>query len=89
MGNKSAKDKLCSETEVFLLRNTKFDRSTIKVILSTLMLRCQHNKVIQDWYSGFKRECPSGQLTPEMFVNMYSQVFPRGNAEQFSSHAFR
>ena len=53
------------------------------------MLRCQHNKVIQDWYSGFKRECPSGQLTPEMFVNMYSQVFPRGNAEQFSSHAFR
>ena len=48
-----------------------------------------NHSYFQDWYSGFKRDCPSGQLTPDMFVSMYSQVFPRGNAEQFSKHAFR
>ena len=31
MGNKSIKEKLSTETEEFLLRNTKFDKNTIKV----------------------------------------------------------
>ena len=40
-------------------------------------------KQLQEWYVGFKKECPSGQLTPDMFINMYNQVFPMGNAELF------
>merc|ERR1719297_313842 len=72
MGNKSVKEELCTETEEFLLKNTKFDKQSIK-----------------EWYVGFKKECPSGQLTPAMFISMYNQVFPMGNAEIFSSHAFR
>ena len=49
---------------------------------------CSQSKY-QEWHAGFKKDCPSGQLTPETFISMYSQVFPRGNAEQFSKHAFR
>ena len=29
------------------------------------------------------------QLTPKMFILMYNQVFPSGNAELFSQEAFR
>jgi len=46
-------------------------------------------EMIKEWYTGFKIDCPSGQLTPDKFIAMYSQVFPRGNAEQFSKNAFR
>ena len=85
MGNKVAKGNLSAETEEFLLRHTKFDKATIKVsgvqlIVTSTVLTVSDG---QDWYSGFRAECPSGQLTREMFVSMYQQVFPRGNAEQF------
>ena len=85
MGNKAAKGNLSAETEEFLLRHTKFDKATIKV---TSIHRIVTRAVLtvspgQDWYSGFRAECPSGQLTRDMFVSMYQQVFPRGNAEQF------
>ena len=38
----------------------------------------------QEWYDGFIRDCPSGQLTPSMFLAMYNQIFPCGDAEMFS-----
>ena len=38
MGNTSIKAKLSSETEDFLLRNTKFDKSTIKVRFTFVFL---------------------------------------------------
>ena len=70
----------------FLVKNTNFDKEAIKVsqVWRILLTIC-----VQEWYAGFKKDCPSGQLSPETFVSMYSQVFPRGNAEQFSKHAFR
>ena len=42
MGNKSIKAKLSSETEDFLLRNTKFDKSTIKVRFTFLHMKMTH-----------------------------------------------
>lgn len=30
--------------------------------------------LVQEWYTGFKKDCPSGQLTPDKFIAMYSQV---------------
>ena len=48
-----------------------------------------NNNNIQEWYSGFIKDSPSGQLTSEMFIQMYTEVFPSGSAELFSQEAFR
>merc|ERR1711973_665518 len=44
---------------------------------------------IEEWYEGFKRDCPSGELNKAKFVAMYSKMFPRGNAEAFAENIFR
>merc|ERR1712193_166623 len=44
---------------------------------------------IQGWYEGFLKDCPSGELTKEQFVEMYSKIFPSGNADNFSQNIFR
>ena len=44
---------------------------------------------IKTWYSSFKKDCPSGVLTKEKFVDVYKLFFPRGNAENFCNHVFR
>jgi len=44
---------------------------------------------IEEWYEGFKRDCPSGELDKAKFVAMYSKMFPRGNAETFAENIFR
>ena len=37
----------------------------------------------------FQRDCPSGQLTRNKFLEVYSGFFPEGNAEKFCEHVFR
>ena len=44
---------------------------------------------IQEWYEGFLKDCPSGELTKDQFVGMYSKIFPSGNADNFSENIFR
>ena len=44
---------------------------------------------IESWYKSFKKDCPDGRLTPEMYIKTHKQFFPTGNAEQFSEHIFR
>lgn len=44
---------------------------------------------IKQWYKGFMRDCPGGQLSRQKFLEVYSEFFPNGNAEGFCEHVFR
>ena len=44
---------------------------------------------INEWYKGFKQDCPDGRLDPQAFMKIYSKCFPSGNAGEFCDHVFR
>lgn len=83
----SSRQGLSKETLDFLVRNTNFSQDMIKVIpYSTSITKLINNLItilvavlnnIQEWYTGFRHDCPSGELTPDKFIAMYSQVTAR------------
>lgn len=43
---------------------------------------------IKSWYSGFLKDCPSGQLSKAEFTAIYRQFFPSGDSGTFSNLVF-
>ncbi len=44
---------------------------------------------LQQWYKGFLRDCPLGQLSEEEFVKVYKQFFPFGDSTDYCHYLFR
>jgi len=43
---------------------------------------------LQNFYTAFQKECPSGHMTPEDFANLYEKVFTSGAAQDLRNKAF-
>ena len=39
---------------------------------------------IKDWYKGFIKDCPSGNLSKKEFCEMYKTFFPDGEPESYA-----
>ncbi|RKP27508.1 calcium-binding protein NCS-1 [Syncephalis pseudoplumigaleata] len=46
-------------------------------------------KELQQWYKGFKKDCPTGQLDRAGFQRIYKQFFPFGDPTVFAEHVFK
>ena len=45
-------------------------------------------KELQQWYKGFRKDCPSGQLNKSEFCQIYRQFFPFGDPTEFADYVF-
>jgi len=70
-------------------RSSKLDPGLSQEDLNFLMKNTNRSKKeIKEWYKGFLEDCPNGELSKEHLVEIYSQIFPGGNAEKFAEHVF-
>ena len=89
MGHKHSKGKISHEDLQYLLKNTNHSKEEIKVRSSSIKLIFVTMTDPQEWHAGFLEDCPDGELTKTQFVEMYTKIFPGGNAEKFSENVFR
>ncbi|XP_020902348.1 neurocalcin homolog [Exaiptasia diaphana] len=59
-------------------------------VMNDLMRRTDFDeKELKSWYKGFLKDCPSGYLTKEQFIEMYNKVFRQGDATKLAACVFR
>jgi len=46
-------------------------------------------KEIREWYRGFRQDCPDGQLSKKVIVDMCNQILPGGDSTTFVDQIFR
>lgn len=44
---------------------------------------------LKSWYKGFLKDCPTGYLTKQQFIEMYKKVFDKGDASRLAACVFR
>lgn len=44
---------------------------------------------LQQWYKGFIRDCPLGQLSEEEFIKVFKQFFPFGDPVDYCHYLFK
>lgn len=44
---------------------------------------------LPQWYKGFLRDCPSGQLSEEEFIKIFRQFFPFGDPTDYCHYLFK
>lgn len=44
---------------------------------------------LPQWYKGFLRDCPSGQLSEEEFMKIFKQFFPFGDPTAYCHYLFK
>lgn len=67
-------------------RNSKIKAERVSKLVNETYFS---EKEVKQWYKGFLKDCPNGQLTEQGFLRIYKQFFPRGDPSKFASLVFR
>ncbi|TID13261.1 hypothetical protein CANINC_004947 [Pichia inconspicua] len=46
------------------------------------------SRELHQWYKGFRRDVPGGELTKDEFIKIHRQFYPFGDATEFANYAF-
>ena len=44
---------------------------------------------LKKWYTAFSRDCPTGRLNKEQFIELYKNFYETVDATKFAEHVFR